>query len=369
MPFDVAVVGAGAFGAWTAWHLHQAGRKVLLVDSYGPANSRASSGGESRIIRMAYGARSIYTQFSIESLRAWHSLAASTDPTLLVNCGALWIAAPGDEHATATTQVFAEQAVPFEVLDAATLRRRFPHFRFADSEWALFEPAAGGLLARRAVQTLVRFLIASGVAYEQRHCATPADLDASQVVFACGPWLPKIFPAELGKRILPSRQDVLFFGVPPGTSHYGPSGTPCWVDLSSTFYGIPDLENRGFKVAIDKRGPLFDPDTDSRFPLPESIDGVREYLARRVPDLATAPLTEARVCQYENTATSDYILDRHPAFDNVWIAGGGSGHGFKHGPSVGRYMKELIVDQRTPDAVFRIDTKPEFTELTTQSSL
>ncbi|MBI4907236.1 MAG: FAD-dependent oxidoreductase [Acidobacteria bacterium] len=369
MPYDVAVVGAGSFGAWTALRLHEAGCTVLLVDAYGPANSRASSGGESRIIRMGYGGREVYTRWSIESMGHWRTLADETDSGLLVNCGALWIAASDEPHALETMSVFTEAGVAYEALDARQLRRRYPHFRFDDEEWAVYEPDAGGLLARRAVQTLVRRLIEQGVRYEQRHVQSPAEVESRKVVFACGPWLPRLFPVELGKRILPSRQEVLFFGVPPGSSVYGPSGTPCWIDIANTYYGLPDLENRGFKVALDKRGPLMDPDTAERTVGAEAVQRVRGYLARRVPELANAPLVEARVCQYENTATSDYILDRHPAFDNVWIAGGGSGHGFKHGPSVGSYMKELVLDGRVPDERFRIDTKPEFTEMTSQSSL
>ncbi len=369
MKFDVAVVGAGSFGAWTAWHLQQAGAKVLLVDAYGPANSRASSGGESRIIRMGYGARQVYTRWSIDSLPQWRILAQAVDPGLFVQCGTLWLANDEVSHAPETLQVLAAHGIPTEKLDAAQLRARYPHFRFADSEWAVLEPYAGALLARRAVQALVRLLLLNGVTYEQRHVRSVSDVEAGAIVFACGPWLPKVFPDLLGQRILPSRQNVLFFGSPPGEAAYGPAATPAWIDLAGSYYGLPDLENRGFKVALDQRGPVIDPDTMERNVPSEAVQQVREYLGKRVPGLKAAPLLEARVCQYENTATSDYILDLHPGHDNVWIAGGGSGHGFKHGPAVGRYVKEMILDGRKSEEPFLLNTKPEFAELTTQSSM
>lgn len=377
MRAQVAVIGAGAFGAWTAWHLRRAGRSVLLLDAYGPANSRASSGGESRIIRMGYGAREVYTRWSIESMAFWQALAARTDQALLERCGALWLAPAGDTYAAGTLAVFARCGVDHEVLAADQLRERFP-FTVRDSETAVFEPTAGALLARRSIQTLVKELVREGARYEQRRVEVDRGtvrthlgerIQAEDYVFACGPWLPWVFPDVVGHRIVPSRQEVLFFGARGGEDRFLPRRMPCWIDVGSQYYGLPDLENRGFKLANDRRGPPLHPDTEQRTVTPAAVDAARQYLATRLPVLAGAPLVETRVCQYENTATADYILDRHPQYPQIWIAGGGSGHGFKHGPSVGRYLSDWLLGQGAADARFSLAGKTEFTQTTHHSSL
>jgi glycine/D-amino acid oxidase-like deaminating enzyme len=222
-------------------------------------------------------------------------------------------------------------------------------------------------MARRSVQTLVSRLVAEGVPYEQR-AVGPTESKAGITVFACGPWLPQIFPSLLGRRIIPSRQEVLFFGTPAGDDSFGPSRTPCWMDVSSGFYGLPDLEHRGFKIANDARGMTVDPETQERTVTPEIVETGRRYLRHRAPELGDAPLLEARVCQYENTANGDYLIDHHPDNSNVWLVGGGSGHGFKHGPVVGEYVCDLILNRREPDPRFSLAAKAEFADANSQST-
>jgi sarcosine oxidase len=120
---------------------------------------------------------------------------------------------------------------------------------------------------------------------------------------------------------------------------------PAWLHHSHPDrpYALPDIESRGFKIALDRHGPEFDPDCGSRVVTSDSVDHVREYLRKHIPDLADAPVVETRVCQYENTWNGDFLIDRHPGYENVWVAGGGSGHGFKHGPAVGEYLSGLIL--------------------------
>ncbi len=184
-------------------------------------------------------------------------------------------------------------------------------------------------------------------------------IEAETFVFSCGPWLAGLFPQLLGERIFPTRQEIFFFGIPAGDTRFGPDALPVWLDRTDPRlpYGIPDIENRGVKVAFDLHGPPFDPDSGERIVSAESIAAAREYLARRFPALNDAPLVESRVCQYENTSSGDFLIDRHPEFDNVWIAGGGSGHGFKHGPAVGEYVADLIVGRRTPEPRFALAAK------------
>ena len=362
--YDVMVVGAGVFGAWTAYHLQRAGRKVILVDAYGAANSRASSGGESRVIRMGYGADEIYTRWAMRSLALWQDFFRLTNEQLLHRTGVLWMAHDGDIYVSKTLETLERSGVEVEKLERAELCERYPQIEFGTVTWAIFEPASGVLMARRAVQRVVREATRNGVNYlpeavlEQPGSVAAKDarlesiltasgkrIFAGSFVFACGPWLPKLFPALLRDLIHPTRQEVFFFGAPTGDHRFAPPQIPVWLDFHELIYAIPDLEGRGFKVAIDRHGPTCDPDTVDRVVTTDGLMEVREYLSRRVPALKDAPVLETRVCQYENTSNGDFLIDRHPSFENVWLVGGGSGHGFKHGPAVGEYVAARITGE------------------------
>jgi len=356
--FDTAVIGAGVFGAWIAWHLRRAGQRVLLVDQYGPANARASSGGESRVIRMGYGNDAVYTRLSRDSLVAWKSFFTRVgQPELFRETGVLWLAAPGDVRAQASLEVLAREAITHEVLQADDLARRYPQIATPPGGWALFEPGSGALLARRAVQAVVAAAVRDGVELRIARVLPPrcdgrlgalrtqdgAAIHAGRYVFACGPWLGQVLPEVLQGRIFPTRQEVFHFGAAPGDTRFAAPALPVWLDFGRDYYGIPDLDGRGFKVAHDAHGEAVDPDTQDRAPTAARIDHARAFLALRFPALADAPLLGAEVCQYENTSNGDLVLDRHPGCDNAWIAGGGSGHGFKHGPAVGAYVAAQVL--------------------------
>jgi sarcosine oxidase len=356
---DVAVIGAGVFGAWTAYHLQQAGRRVALLDAYGPANSRASSGGESRVIRMGYGRDEIYTRWARRALTLWQEFFRRTDEGLFFRTGVLWMAHDEDAYVTATLQTLESVGVEIERWSRRELLQRYPQIEFGPVTWAIFEPASGVLMARRAVQRVVQEAIRGGVHYLPEAIRKPVGpggnarlalietsscdhIFADTFVFACGPWLPTLFPELLRDLIHPTRQEVFFFGTPAGTDSFAPPQMPVWLDFQEQIYTIPDLEGRGFKVAIDRHGPVCDPDKLERVVTSDGLREVREYLARRVPVLKDAPVLETRVCQYENTSNGDFLIDRHPSFDNVWLVGGGSGHGFKHGPVLGEYVAAQV---------------------------
>ncbi len=372
--YDTAVIGAGVFGAWTAYHLQQSGQSVVLLDAYGAANSRASSGGESRIIRMGYGADEIYTRWALRSLALWQDFFRDTGEPLFQRTGVLWIAHAADAYSLATLATLDRAGVRFEKLAPDEIERRFPQIAIDQGMWGIFEPESGVLMARRAVQLIVHETLRRGASYLPEAVAAPdgtgrldslrtqsgLQVAAANFVFACGPWLPKIFPALLRDLIQPTRQEVYFFGVPSGDQRFSPPAMPAWVDFKELVYGIPDLEGRGFKIAIDRHGPPFDPDTGERLVTTAGLTSVREHLARRLPALRDAPVVETRVCQYENTPNGDFIIDRHPDFDNVWLVGGGSGHGFKHGPALGAYAANMITQRGGSDV------EPRFT-LTAQS--
>jgi glycine/D-amino acid oxidase-like deaminating enzyme len=188
------------------------------------------------------------------------------------------------------------------------------------------------------------------------HVSGGPGVEAEVYVFACGPWLGKLFPLVLGDRIRPSRQDVHFFGTPAGSEQYLPANLPVWIDFGERiFYGVPDTHGRGFKIADDTRGEDVDPTMLDRTPSVQSITRARRVLAERFRELANAPLLESRVCQYENSPDGHLIIDRYPLAKNVWIAGGGSGHGFKLAPAVGELAAQAILNGREIPAQFRLE--------------
>jgi monomeric sarcosine oxidase len=370
---DVVVIGAGAFGAWTAHHLASTGAQVTLVDAYGPGNSRSSSGDESRILRCGYGADEIYSRFAKRSCALWCELDARSDSGLPLwhPCGMLWTATTDDPYLAQTLTTLQAGKYDVEVLDRPALRSRYPQFETGDVARAMIEPGAGILMARRSIQALAAELSRKGVRVVRGHAVAPstpgsmrelrlddgAPLRAERFVFACGAWLPSVFPELLGEKITPTRQVVMYFGTPPGDERFTASRTPAWIDFGTGMYTIPDLEGRGIKVGIDTHGPRFDPDTGERRLDNESLERARAWLRRRIPVLADAPLVESRVCQYENTSNGDFLIDRHPDHENVWIAGGGSGHGFKHGPAVGEYVTRLVTLNEESDERFSFRSK------------
>jgi sarcosine oxidase len=203
--------------------------------------------------------------------------------------------------------------------------------------------------------------VRNGVVYETRAITSPREIAAGAVVFACGAWLPQVFPELLGKRIFPTRQEVFFFATPAGSHEFGPESMPAWIDFTDPRgpYGTPDLESRGFKVAFDEHGGDFNPTTGDRRVSAEGLAAACRFVAERFPALRGSPMTESRVCQYENTSSGDFLIDRHPGFDNVWVAGGGSGHAFKHGPVVGEYLARRMLGGGEPEPRFSLASKQE----------
>jgi glycine/D-amino acid oxidase-like deaminating enzyme len=367
----IAVIGAGAFGGWTALHLLERGARVTLLDAWGPGNSRASSGGETRIMRGTYGPNQPYTELAARALKLWPKYEHRWKRQLLHRNGVLWMASTRDHSfERGSLPLLREAGIKFHELSTREMKKRWPQVNFDGVHWGIFEPDCGYLDARASCQAVVDAFIAEGGAYRQ--LAVTADglesetlrsltlsdgsrLKADHCVFACGPWLSKLFPETLGDVIRSTKQDIFFFGAPAGDSRFTDAHLPVWGDHSERFfYGIPGSDRRGFKVADDTRGPVFDPTSGERVVSQATLKRVREYLAFRFPAMKEAPLIETRVCQYEQTSDSHFVADRHPRISNVWLLGGGSGHGFKHGPALGEMMAELILKEREADDCWRL---------------
>jgi glycine/D-amino acid oxidase-like deaminating enzyme len=367
----VVVIGAGAFGGWTALHLHRMGARVTLVDAWGAGNARASSGGESRVIRGMYGPDRVYTEWVVRSFELWREADERWGQRLYHPTGALWMFRGDDGYARASLPTLASFGLPAERLDPAEAGHRFPGIDMTGVRHAYYEPEAGYLVANRACRTVARAVATEGGevvtaaarpgrveaterggAMRSVRLSNGRELRADAFVFACGPWLGEIFPEVIGRRVLPTRQDVFFFGVPEGEPRFGDDRFPVWVDFGNAgeriFYGIPGNESRGFKVADDTHGEPVDPTSLDRSADPESLARARALLAERFPALADAPLLGSRVCQYESTPDGHYLIDRHPAAENVWLLGGGSGHGFKLGPALGERMATWVLGREEP---------------------
>jgi glycine/D-amino acid oxidase-like deaminating enzyme len=371
--YDVAVVGAGVFGSWIAHELQQSGRRVALIDAYGPGNARSSSGGQTRVIRMGYGDQELYSRWSLRSLEKWQELLRrAARPSFFQRSGVLWMARERDPLTVKTAETLEKLGVPHEKLERPELEARWPQIDFGPITWAIYEPESGFLTAFHAVQAVAERARKLGCEVRTARVAPPpadagrlaalttdrgAKVAAGAYVFACGPWLPKLFPDVLGERFFTSRQEVFYIGPPPGEERFRVGEIPVWADFAEEIYGVPDFKGRGFKVAPDRHGPPVDPDSLERVVTAETTRRVLEYVARRFPPLAASPVVGSEVCQYTNTSNGDFLIDRHPGLDDVWLVGGGSGHGFKHGPAIGEYVTARLEDGDAVDPRFSLATK------------
>jgi len=361
---SVIVVGAGAFGGWTALHHVQRGAKVTLLDAWGPGNSRASSGGETRTIRATYGpAHALYVKMVSRSLQLWLEYEGEWDLEIFFRSGALRMAGTDDSYENAALPVLKDAGIRFEKLSRMDCAKRWPQMNFDGVSWSVYEPDSGFLAARRAREAVFDAFLRSGGQYQQAQ-AIPGRVTANQMegvsvnggnvlkadiyVFAPGPWLGRVF-SFLESSITPTRQEVFFFGTPAGDVRFTEEHLPTWIDGGKhPFFGVPGNHWRGFKIADDTRGSVIDPSTLERKISEEKLSAAREYLRMRFPAMTDAPLLESRVCQYENSTDHNFILDRHPEAENAWIVGGGSGHGFKHGPVMGEMVASAVLNTKTP---------------------
>jgi glycine/D-amino acid oxidase-like deaminating enzyme len=320
-------------------------------------------------MRGTYGLDQPYTQLAARALKLWAKYERRWKRQFLHRTGVLWmVSSDEDGFERGSLGMLREAGISFEELSTAEMKRRWPQINFADVRWGIFEAECGYLDARISCQAVVDAFVAGAGEYRQvavlgdglesaplrgLRLSDGSRLKADLYVFACGPWLGRLFPQNVGDLIRSTKQDIFFFGTPAVDSRFNDAQLPVWGDHGKRFfYGIPGSDRRGFKVADDTRGGSFDPTDGERVVTRATLRRVREYIALRFPAMKDAPLIETRVCQYEQTPDSGFVLDRHPRMDNVWLVGGGSGHGFKHGPAVGEMVAESILEDRDLDAVW-----------------
>jgi glycine/D-amino acid oxidase-like deaminating enzyme len=374
----VIVVGAGAFGGWTALTLLRAGMRVTLVDAWGAGHARASSGGETRIIRTVYGGVPIYTEMAARALVLWREAEHAWKRQMMFRTGALWMFAADDAFARSSIEPMNAVGLSLEPLSVDDAARRYPQMSFRDVRTVYFEPEAGYIAARAACELVRETFLREGGEYRQLWArpgsvagarlssltlSDGSTLGADRFVFACGPWMAQAFPDVIGRRIVATRQEVFFFGTPAGDTQYDVGALPVWMYFGERFvYGVPGHERRGIKLADDTAGAEVEPTTMDRAPSAAGLADARAILRERFPALADAPLLEARVCQYEASSDKNFLVDRHPELENVWVVGGGSGHGFKMGPAIGEQVAAVMQGRAPVHPLFaygRLTPRPD----------
>lgn len=355
----VTVVGAGAFGGWSALYLLRKGFNVTLIDAWGAGNSRSSSGDETRVIRSTYGANEFYFDLNVRALELWKENQERWRKQLFFNVGVLWFC-----YEKATPQL--DDSIPFtkkhkqeyEYLSPEEIQKRFPAVQTNDLHHAYLDPFGGYLKARESMQQVHQAFLQEGGTYIQAYVrpgstennrmpsielSTGDRISSDLFLFACGSWLGKLFPDVLGSVITCTKQEVYYFGTPKHQSELYDK-LPAWIDVDGKdfYYGIPGNQQRGFKIGVDKRGEIFDPTHGERIANPDVLSKARKFIEHRFPGLRGAPLVENRVCPYENSPDGNFIFQPHPEASNVWFLGGGSGHGFKHGPALGQLVADAF---------------------------
>jgi sarcosine oxidase len=373
---DVVVIGAGAFGAWTAWYLRRLGARVTLVDTWGPGNSRATSGDETRGVRSSYGDKDVWIRWANDAIARWKAWDEEWYDRLRLRLffptGDLILRAEPEPWLTDTLRIWAQQRVPHEILSLDEVAYRYPQISLEGMTLAAFEPNAGVVRARRVCETVAEMFRAKGGKIELAR-AEPGTrignrlsdvalsdgrrLTADVFIFACGPWLAKVFPDVLTDRLRTPLGQVFYFGTPAGDSRFVYPNLPSWNVPGVTGWPALPPDNRGFRVRGGGGGRRpgaprpTDPDSSERWVPPEAVERAVEFVCQRFPALEHAPLVETRACHYELSVSREFIVDRHPALDNVWIAGGGNAEGFKFGPVIGEYIARRVLGKETDPAL------------------
>ncbi len=366
-----AVIGAGIVGVMTALELRKQGCDVVLYDGWEPGHARAASSDHHRVTRSAHGADELYTRWQYESRQRWLELGRDWNTELFRQTGGLVMAATGHSAWEAAALPTLERlGIPAFRLARDELEQRYPHMNFQRVEFAIFEPEAGFIWARRALvrafeeyQTLGgRFRLGRpSTGAKERLQLDGEPLKADRTVVATGAWMGQMYRQTLGRVLRVVRQDVIYTAPPPGSTRYHADNHPVWIDHGYPGYGIPDVEGCGFKAVIAWHETDIDLDNDDRVVDQGALTRSRQYLSYRFPELAQQPIMDQRVCQIVMTPDTHFLLDFHPEQPDVIFAGGGSGSIFKHAPVVGEYVAGMAMGRWKPEDRFTLENRQSLT--------
>ncbi len=363
MPAAV-VVGAGSFGASLADRLAREGWEVTLVDKLGPGHARAESGGETRLLRCSHGEDVLYTRLARRARDLWLELGGG----VLEETGVAWLARRADGWEADSERVLRAEGIPVDRMAPEEARRLLPGLSPAGLAHVLYEPEAGVLHAARGVRALAERAQENGARLELGEAAPEGGavrvgdrvLEADAVVWACGAWLARLFPELVSLRV--TLQQLTLFEAGPDWAGAG------WVDFDGPWYGHAAVEPHGFKVAHDVDGPSADPDARPLEATEQAVREARDYLAMRFPGLADAPVASAPACHYSLTSDSNFLFAAHPGQPGVWLLGGGSGHGFKHGPALAEHVASVLGGRAAPEPRFALGERSPGRSLRTAGS-
>ena len=381
-PADVIVVGAGAFGGWAAMEMQMRGARVRVVDAYGPANSRATSSGETRGVRSSYGNEVhglLWGRWARESMGRWKEFDAEYgDGELYFETGDIILRDEDEPFLRNTRANWDELGVEYEFIDADEVARRWTIFDLDGITVGLYEPDAGVVRARRAMQVVADVFEDNGGEIVIGRVQNPGEfegdlagitlesgetMEAETYVFALGPWFPKVLPELMSRRLRISLGNTLYFGTPVGDDRYTFPNCPSWNFRGVTGWPALPVDNRGFRVRTGG-GPGDDPDEASRVLTWQGLHRGLSFVQQRFPEIAAEPILETRSCFYETSVDSNFFIDLYPGRSNMWLCGGGSAEAFKQGPTLGDYIARRVLGMATDaeeDEAFRLNDE-EFEE-------
>lgn len=364
---EAIVVGAGVAGTMTALSLLRRGAKVTMIDRWEPGHSRASSSDYNRIIRSIHGKDEMYTSWVRQARLGWMELQAEVGAQLYVECGALVMAAEGQsDWEDATLPTFEKLGIPHFKFGVDELRIRFPQFNFNKVAYGIWEPESGMVMAHRAVvETAALFQRLGGTIKRGRVTCDETErlhldgkpLEADIIVAATGPWLGEMFRRTIRPISNIVRQNIIYTSTPESDASYDAENMPCWVDHGMGAYGIPSINGHGVKAAIAWSHTIIDLDNDERVVDEATFTKTRAYIGKRLPGLAGQRAVDQKACQIAMTPDTHFIIDHHPEHENVLIAGGCSGHLFKHGPVFGDFAAGVAMGEYGTAERFRIGNR------------
>ncbi|MBA2535762.1 MAG: N-methyl-L-tryptophan oxidase [Rubrobacter sp.] len=360
--YDVIVAGLGGMGSSAAYHLAGRGRRVLGLERYAPAHDRGSSHGQSRIIRLAYSENPAYVPLVIRAYELWEQLERETGENLMTITGGLMIGPPGTKFFEGSKESAEKYDLPYEVLDAAGLKRRYPVFEPTPDTVALFEEKAGFVRPEASVKAHLDRAASLGadlrfgeeiLSWEPTQAGVRVETasgtyEAERLVISAGAWAPKLL-ADLGLPLEVTRQILFWFDPVGGVEPFLSNRFPIFIwepEDGNSFYAIPahDGPRGGVKVAFFRAdGRPADPETIDREVHDDEVEFIRGYLARYVPSL-DGDFLHAKTCMYTNTPDEHFVISTHPEYPQVAIAAGFSGHGYKFCSVVGEILADLATD-------------------------
>jgi glycine/D-amino acid oxidase-like deaminating enzyme len=346
------------------------GANVTLVDQYGPGNGRATSGDESRGIRSSYATRELWVRWAHEAIQRWkrwdEEWSKQVRMQLYFPTPDVILRAEWEPFLDNTVKSWDKFKIPYERVTADEVKYRYPVIGTEGMTVALIEKDAGVGRARRSCEAVAEVFRSKGgrivighASYGARsgnrlndvQVTNSAALKADAFVFACGPWLPKSMPDVMANKLRVPMGYVFYYAVPPDDHRFFYPHMPTWNFPGVTGWGALPPDHRGFRVrggggTGPGRGEQ-DPDKSDRWTDSTGFERQRQFLAQRFPLLKDAPITQTHSCHYESSVSGNFIVDKHPELENVWIAGGGNAEGFKMGPVIGEYIAQRVLGKKT----------------------